>query len=278
MCENIKAKVTCSNKILIIIYIIMKQHIFILFIGRTGSTYLMQIFNCCKNSKVLCDYGEIFTSINAIMKTFNADTKFGIGESEYKNYALTNPIQYINFIEENIQQDMLFSKIQIPYLITKDIDTISQILNRHDCKLIIIRRNLLHSYISHKKAEHFDKWSKVDTTSTKLKINLQNFLDYYNKTTKAYISIINLIKHKNVLFLEYEQIHKLQTEREKIDYILDKVKLIGLELEFDKPDGYEFLFKQDKNKKISDKILNYHDLKAFLIKKNLGYLLVDEHS
>jgi len=236
----------------------------------------MQIFNCCKNSRVLCDYGEIFTSIEAIMRTFKGDKKFNISESDYKSYALTNPIEYIDFIEEHIEHDLLFSKIQIPYLMTKDATTISEILNRPDCKLIIIRRNLLHSYISHKKAEHFDKWSKVDTTNTKLKINLQNFLDYYNKTTRAYVTIINSIRHKNVLFLEYEQIHKLSSEEQKINYILEKLKLIGLDLEFNKPDGYEFLFKQDKNKKISDKVLNYHDLKTFLIKKNLGFLLVDE--
>lgn len=255
----------------------MPEHIFVLFIGRTGSTYLMQTFDTLNECRVLCAYGEIFTSIEAIMRTFHADTKLNIIPEMYKSYALDNPYEYIQFIDENVPDKYLFSKIQIPYLIQKHDDLIKKILSYKNCKLIIVKRNLLDSYISEKKAEMANKWSKVDTTDMKITINPEEYVKYYSRINSAYIKIINIIKslNKEYLIINYDDIHKNNiNDREKTNIIISKLKTINLNLEINntKYEKMEFLFLQDKNKDICEKISNYDELKSYLDDKKLNYL------
>lgn len=248
------------------------QHIYLLFIGRTGSTYIMQILSKCDNCRVLCEYGEIFTSIDVIMKTFKANIKLNIDESNYKKWGLEHPIQYINFINENINSKYLFSKIQVPYIANKNNNIIKNITSNN---LIIVKRNLLHSFISYKKAELVGKYSKIDTTNKKIHIDVNEFFKYYKNTNDQFNKITNILSHNNFVVLNYENIHKLKNDDEKSKYIIDCVNKLGLELNYIN-DFNGLLFKQDNNKQLSDKISNYNEVKLFLIKNKLNYLLVND--
>ena len=144
----------------------MTQHIFILFIGRTGSTYLMQIFSCLENAKILCKYGEIFTTYEAVLKTFKYQ------DTNYKEFALKNPDKYLEFIDNNVNSEYLFSKIQIPFLLNHNKNTIDNCINFKNSKFIIVERNLIDSYVSNIKAKTFNKWSKLNTTNKKVTYQL----------------------------------------------------------------------------------------------------------
>lgn len=239
----------------------MTKHVFVLFIGRTGSSYLMQLFNCLKHSKVLCTYGEIFTSIEPIVRLFKSDMS--------KQHVLKHPCEYIQFIDKNISDPYLFSKIQIHYLCTLKDETIKKILTYKDCKIIIVRRDPLASYISEQKALLTNKWSKKDTTNLKIKIDVADFINYRNKNNAAYNKLIKILstckqdsRNKKYLTIKYEDLHKYNNHKEKLEYLVKQLKHIGLrmtisEMRLKKADLLKI---QDRNTDIKDRITNYKEL------------------
>lgn len=257
----------------------MVKHIFVLFVGRTGSTFLMQIFKTLYNSSVMCNYGEIFTTIEAIMETFNAKEKLGISSENYRSYALNNPMEYIDFIESNVDPntEFLFSKIQIPYLMSKHEDMIKKILSRKNCELVIVKRNILDSFISEKKARYVNRWNTTDTTNLRINIDPKEFFENYCKTVGYYKRLEDIIEKmgKKYIVLNYEKIHKLKNNNEKIDFVLKNLKMLQIcnDIDDTKFDEKELLKRQDKNDKNCNKISNYKSLQGYLIKMGLFKIL-----
>ncbi len=233
----------------------MTNHIFVLFIGRTGSSYLMQLFSCLKHSRVLCTYGEIFTSIEPIVKLFKLDMS--------KDHVLNYPYEYIQSIDNNITDPYLFSKLQIHYLTTLKDETIKKILNYKNCKIIIVRRDPLHSYISEQKAKKTNKWSKKDTTNLKIRVDPKDFVNYRNKNNLAYDKLIRLIGNKKFLTIKYEDLHKFDSHREKLIYLIRQLRHIGLRMIISdmKLKKADLLKIQDRNKDVKDRVTNYIELK-----------------
>ena len=247
------------------------HNIFVFFFGRTGSSYLMQVFKSCNKTKVLSAYGEIFTSVDLILKSFNITNK----NSEW---AKNNPIDYLDLITSNIKNhDNLFSKIQIKYFMSLSPDQQARLINYPDSKIIIIKRNILDTYISDIKAKQVNKMSMIDTSEIKIYLDINDFLEYHTLVTSYYKRLTEILRENNkkYLIINYEDIHKNILEENKIKYILDRIKFLDLELSIN-PDIYKtinFVFKQDKNTHVRDKILNYHELHKILVINGLKYLL-----
>jgi hypothetical protein len=249
------------------------QNIFVLFFGRTGSSYLMQVFKSCHKTKVLSAYGEIFTSIDIILRSFNIDNK-------NTEWAINNPIEYLDLINNKIKNtniDYLFSKIQIKYFMNLSPDQQSRLINYPDSKIIIIKRNILDTYISEVKAKQVNKMSMVDTSDIKIHLDINDFLEYYKLVISYYKRLTELLRENNkkYLILNYEDIHENRLNVDKINYILEKLKYLDLNLNInhDMYKSINFVFKQDRNTSIKNKILNYHELNKILTIEGLKYLL-----
>lgn len=249
-------------------------NVFVLFNGRTGSSYLMQVLGMCKDSKVYCEYGEIFTSRIPILKTLKADEKLGIKEEEYKGYARNNPYKYISFINSNSNSKFLCSKIQIPFLCSLNKEERDKIMDYPNSKIVVTERNIVDAYISSKKASTVKRWSKIDTTDVKLVVDFKDFLKYYQKIVR---NRNKLSENYDCLFIKYEDVHNRnrKTDDQKIRYILSQLLLIGVKMEIDpiKRTKTKLLYKQDRNKSQQRKIKNYKEFKGFLRRKKLDYLL-----
>lgn len=265
----------------------MVKHIFVLFYGRTGSTFIMQILKCCKQCKVLCGYGEVFTSAKAIMKTYDAQSKVDVLEEKYQKWAFQNPKQYLQFVDDSLQScndNYLFSKIQIAYILGKNSkiseekisQNIEHILNFKDASFVIIKRDIIDSYISLQKSKLVGKMSMVDTTAYKIEVNSDDFMKYFTEVQSSYYRIENLLKEMNKQFtiLKYEDVIGA---KDSTQHIINKMKQIGLDLEADqnKVKDERFVFKQDRSKKLQDKITNYDSFKKYLCSKGFGHLLVN---
>ena len=249
------------------------KNIFVLFNGRTGSSFFLQVLAMGQDSKVYCEYGEIFTTYAAILRLLKAPQKLNIkGEKELKNFALKHPLKYINFINDNIQPRYFCSKIQIPYLLGTKAK--KDILYYPKSIIIIMRRNIIDAYISSKKASHFRKWSNVDTSNFKLTIDFGDFMKYYKKITQNEKRLQELLKDRKYLMVNYEDIHKFKSNREKINYIFKTVQKLDSDFKLDvnRMNNIKLLSKQD-NKKRKDKISNYGEFFRFLKTKKLDYLL-----
>jgi len=253
----------------------MPQNIFTLFVARTGSSYLMQLIDCFKDVKVLCDYGEIFTIPEAVLRTFDGDKKLGILSEEYKEFALNNPYKYLKFINNSVPDKYICSKIQIPYLLNQQNNVKNSIVNFNNAKFIIVKRNLIDAYISNKKAYIVNKWSKVDTTDIKLDIDIQNFKNYCNRMKKMYSDMFKLLKGKDYVIFDYDELQGFATGKSKLELISSKLKEmnINLDIDYNILGKQDFLFKQDKVTHHIDKINNYYDFEKAVKELELDHLL-----
>lgn len=253
----------------------MPQNIFMLFVARTGSSNLMQLIDCLKDMKVLCDYGEIFTIPEAVMRTFHGDVKLGIEPNNYKSFAINNPYKYLKFINGCIEEKYLCSKIQIPYLANRPTNVKKSIVNFNNAKFIVIKRNLIDTYISNKKASIVNKWSKVDTSDIKLTIDIENFKAYCNRMTTMYNNAYKLLKGKDYVVVDYDELHRYNTIKSKIEYVQRRLKEMNIntEIDYNIVSKQDFLFKQDNNLHHIDKIKNYNDFIQAVRELNLTHLL-----
>lgn len=253
----------------------MPQNIFMLFVARTGSSYLMQLIDCFKDMKVLCDYGEIFTIPEAVLRTFHGDEKLGISPDKYKEFAINEPYRYLKFINNSIKEGNICSKIQIPYLVNRPYDIKKNIINFNNAKFIIAKRNLIDAYISNKKASAVNRWSQVDTSDIRLEIDIDNFKNYCKRMISLYDDMYKLLKGKDYITFDYDELHKYKTVKSKLDFISGKLKEmdIHLDIDYNIMGKQNFLFKQDKTFHHIDKIKNYQEFEEAVRDLNLTHLL-----
>lgn len=186
----------------------MNHHVILVFAARTGSSYFMQLCSLFSNSRVLCEYGEIFTNtcIHAIYDTFGFTMPDQILEkSQLVQHVLAHPLEYVESIEQCVN-GTLFSKIQLGYLHTLPDSVVQSLLCRPNTTIIFLHRDPLDSFISEQKAITTNSWSNTNTTDLKVNICPSSFVAYKQKLENMYSRIIELCKPSVIYTFHYEQV------------------------------------------------------------------------
>lgn len=247
----------------------MAIHILLLYIARTSSSYIWQIFKLFQNIKV---YGEIMNGPEKYLKKLNANEKLEFlneqsENQDYRNFAKKHFDQYIEFLDHSTDQKYFFTKVSLVHiynLLQQESPILEKVFAKPDTKIIVLERDLIDTYVSLQKVKLTGKWREFDTTNITVRVDEEDFQDYSNRMTSLYnklYTILGKIRKKHLL-IKYNHLHNNpevgQDNLCKISWLqLQLQKHLNLNLELD-PERYintKLMFKQDRNTNSSDKFI-----------------------
>lgn len=162
-----------------------------------------------------------------------------------------NPNKYISF------------KLFPDHLEQKNLQ--SSIINNNKVKKILVKRNLLSTYISHEIALKINQWDNFDTSEIKISISLFKFERWINKIEQWYqlFENYNDLGEAEYHVLNYEDIHAYQANIDKLGYLDRFFQSIGVksqqEYQLPSNDTIQIMNKQDKRTNLAEKIINYQE-------------------
>ena len=147
------------------------------------------------------------------------------------DFVHQNPQEILKIISLQSSSEYISFKIFPNHLSPESFS--SAIMQNSQIKKILVKRNLLNIYFSLKFAEITAVWRDQNTSNLKLDFDEDDFINWYADHQKYYQFIENECKKNNcqATVLEYEEIHSLQSDREKFIFLFNFLKSIGLELE-----------------------------------------------
>ena len=213
-------------------------------------------------------------------KKSNSDSE----ENAFVNFVHQNPEYLLNAIRAKSNKKYISYKIFINHLENEKLK--SYIIDNKKIKKIIIKRNLLDTYISNQFAKKLQTWTKADTSSLYISFEEKKFINWYQRQKEFYDFVEKqmISSNQKIVSIDYEKIHKLESDREKFLFMFDVFKQSGLEISQDNinakildqkfpPKTKNILQKQDNRESSLDKFSNPEELQFSLKKLNLEYLL-----
>lgn len=255
-----------------------KINLLVLFVFRTGSSYIMQALRSCKDTYVFGDYGEVLT-LSEIKKTGFAKSLM-LDDKKLPKYAFEKLEGYLRYLSYYAKGEIVCSKISL-FQIQEYIDgknkMFQDIVSRKNTKILVLTRNPLDIYISWQKARETKRWGWLDTTGMKVSIDINHFCQWNCKLQTTYRKLFNYLKSINKPYttIDYDELNGVYNDMAKIRLVTRKLATTGLKLELDvdKYRNTKFLFKQDRSTKHEQKIKNYEEVEEKLKKRKLGYIL-----
>jgi hypothetical protein len=190
----------------------MSKSILLLSSPRTGSSWIIEILaripNTIRKKEIFNPYSN--KEISSVFKS----------PSNYYKY----------FIEQlslaKAQNQNLLYKIFLEHL---DLQSIVDIVYKSDVIIFNYRTNILHQWISFKKAKMCDRWSNYNLTNYQIEWDEEIFLQFRESCQIIYKLAEMLIeKGYNVPFLNYEEIHQFNGTKEKIEFVNEKLKKVNI--------------------------------------------------
>ncbi|MEL6365353.1 MAG: hypothetical protein AAFR11_11005 [Pseudomonadota bacterium] len=138
------------------------------------------------------------------------------------------------------------------------------VLARPDVSVVIVRRRLLASYLSLRKAEEVKKYIDVDTTNLQVELKVRGYLDWRAEVLDWYSRVDAVLADlgKRPERLDYER--EINTDPHTLAGVLvEKFARLGIETTRDhgEPPALE---KQDKSKSLEDGVSNWSEFAATL--------------
>ncbi|MCC0176633.1 sulfotransferase [Waterburya agarophytonicola K14] len=242
---------------------------------RTGSNFLSSLLH---HHPLITSYYEIFhpdqfysgyqTNVKSIISYINQKYNFSFTSADdsqliqwihqypeglIETLCYFNPEQYFSF--------KLFPNHLKPELIT------STILQNSQLKKILVKRNLLATYISHEIALQTNRWRNFDTSQIKISLSAEKFAQWVDWAEEWYrmFAEYNYVDKEECSIINYEDIHTHQTNVAKLNYIDRFLQKIGLEFQqpyqFPPEEQIKIMSKQDCRTNLAEKIINYQDFR-----------------
>lgn len=264
----------------------MKSKLFvILAYRRTGSNYLMKVLDSFSDIEF---FGEVYhwdtvwmpTSrkleyVNWLKEQHNIGLNIGEkpGEDrELVDFNHSQPDYFLKFFDHTSKSKYAGFKIFPEHLGWSKLE--QSILSNKTITKILLTRNLLDVYISDKILKQTQKSQEYNTSTIKINIDCLDFKNWYYETQSYYSQIELFLKNdkQNCLKLSYENIHGHSDNIEKTNYIYSWLGEQGFEV-VNQHKQSEYTKKQDKRSNSLQKIKNADELKSFLQKNHLQYLI-----
>ncbi len=244
------------------------SHIFIAAHARSGSTYLCQLLNCFSKLKV---YYEIFHSdINIIKSHLHGDYPLvnqamqPDGAETTRKEIVASSEQYLSLLSEKNQGENFVFKVfpgHLPLAALQNTVSSSEVI-------VILYRNLLHSYISDCIATNEQRWTRIDTSDKKVHFSEKGFLKHVERIVNYYTAVKETAENKKIVEISYEKLISSDTPILDVQKIFNKVNY-----KFNIEENTKITIKlQDKRVLAEDKVSNPEALIRFLELNNLEAL------
>jgi LPS sulfotransferase NodH len=250
----------------------MSNHLLIAAHPRSGSTYLCHLLGQFEQTEVLL---EIFHTNPNVIKQHLKEAypkvikKLGLSGSDesIRNEIIAKNCQYTKILSSFYPCKTLVYKLFPGHLPLKHM----QVQIKNSRFVLLLKRNLLHSYISDDIATTTQKWSKADTTSKLATFAQEKFIQHVFRTQHFYTNVENIAKKqgKKIVVINYEDLIKSKTPYQ---YLSD---LLAGSLKLNSPATTNTFSNtlQDKRKMAKAKVENPVAMEVFL--NSVGLLTLD---
>lgn len=242
-----------------------KNYIVIIAHARSGSTYLCRLMKNISELNVLL---EIFHFKLDVIKSYLKDLypilsdslNFPNDEKLIRTHILKHCQKYLSILQEENRDPnkILTFKVfpgHLPYR------QLSEVLGESRL-ILILHRNLLHSYISNTIAVKMQKWDNIDTSQEKVKFSDVNFINHVSQVTKFYDSVKDIVEKSNVKCIELDY-ETYSNSENPLPLLVTKLRgALDIYLQFTN-DNINIV-KQDKRRFASDKVLNLSEMLHYL--------------
>lgn len=235
-------------------------------------------------SNRLCEIVKSIPEVNGMYEIFHPENAWGIKaeEIEYINSITgssfkierhSNEPELIEFIRQNpsrfLELIVNFSeKAGYKYLFFKvfsehmPLDQLMSLAVIHNINFVFLTRNTIDTYISLVKASSTDQYDRVNTTSLKPEISVNQFLDFQNNMIKWYTScFLYDATRQTPIVIRYEDLYDSKTS--DVDVIGEALASFGIEIP---KNTKEFRHqRQDMTPDWRDKIANPEDLETLIL-------------
>lgn len=231
--------------------------------ARSGSTFLCQLL---KNFQEFQVFHEIFhfhlSAITSYLPDIFPDLKIRLGLPEDEALArealCSDPLRYLDAIQAFYPRNILAFKVFPGHLASGPLLNLAD----HSRLLILLHRNLVHTYISTKIANAIQQWPQVDTSCQHVAFVPAEFRTFADRT----LDVQRYLKHHaeaNGLPLVEFTYEALTAADDPCALVADAlVRDQGLSLtRCDKPLD---IARQDKRSLASEKVSNPEEMRAFL--------------
>jgi hypothetical protein len=129
---------------------------------------------------------------------------------------------------------------------------------------IVITRNILDMYISHRKAKKVKSWRNTNTSGVRIWFNYKGRFEAWAKERISYLKRLKLVLDAGgyrPLLVDYDELHALASDRSKLGWISGRLRdEFGLTLEI-KGEVEPSFTKQDKEDSYRKKVYNHWSLR-----------------
>jgi LPS sulfotransferase NodH len=201
----------------------MSNHLLIAAHPRSGSTYLCHLLGQFEQTEVLL---EIFHTNPNVIKQHLKEAypkviqKLGLSGSDesIRNEIISKNCQYTKILSSFYPSKTLVYKLFPGHLPP----TYMQEQIKNSRFVLLLKRNLLHSYISDDIATTTQKWAWADTTSILATFSQEKFIQHVFRTRHFYTNIENIAKKqgKKIVVINYEGLIKSKTPYQYLSDLL----------------------------------------------------------
>lgn len=237
--------------------------------ARTGSTFICQQLGDLADARV---YFELFHNDLEQTRRFlgeNADPVWDrfqpLAAGNLRDYLADHPLDLLNFLSERTYPDEQIFKLFPNHL---NPDNVRAVLE-HSSGVLMLHRNLLHSFLSHEIAMQTQKWVNDNTSDHKVAFDTKRFTGYIRFITGFYARVETILNQAGIAHTDilYEDV---LTHPERIETKLALALAgVGATLRTQRPDTAK-LRRQDSRPLASEKVSNPDELLDFLARLGLG--------
>lgn len=257
-------------------------------IPRTGSTFLGKVINSLKEFEFL---GEIYHPDKVIMPDRRKlrlteylyrqqGNKITIenGESDQDldllKFAHDFPDVFFAGMKNTTKSKYFGFKIFPQHL---NLDTVNNIFLKDKSIIkLVLRRNILETYSSIRIANQLNQYHSINTSDIKITFKERQFTEWLRESETFY-SFLEERAHQSpqeYCYLDYEEINQYESDFDKAAFIFNTIRKLGFDINQSQEfDDCKFLKKQDSRTNVLNRFENPKDVKRFVVKNNLEYLL-----
>lgn len=236
-------------------------YIVIIAYARSGSTLLCGLLDTFSDAKV---YREIFHyHLATIRQSLGGDADAILGQSEMsdkdqRTAVALNPKAYLDKIGAlNVGASFVFKAFN-GHLPPKSLKTVIE----GSEAVIVLRRNLVHSFISNEIANARQVWGGAETSSDEVTFDAQKFFSYCRGILEFQKTALEIASAASIKTLEicYEDIAEPELGQQNVLSVMDELGISR------RPNPQPRLIprRQDARRFASDKVTNKVDLQAAL--------------